>query len=70
MIMRFSLDKLVLFPSFVAFLSTAVRILSTKLENMTAVTLTCLLLDYLLVLAQVINSLWFCLNVILFVGNQ
>ena len=63
--MKFSLDKLVLFPSFVAF-----RILSTKLENMTAVTLTCLLLDYLLVLAQVINSLWFCLNVILFVGNQ
>lgn len=56
MILKFSLDKLVMFPSFVSFLSTVLRILSTKLENMIAVTLTCLLVDYHLVLAQLIKQ--------------
>lgn len=56
--MSFSLDKFMVFPSsVVALLSTSVKILSTKLEKLTAVALLpCLLSDYQLVLVQLIKQ--------------
>lgn len=70
--MSFSLDKFTAFPSsMVALLSTSVKILSTKLEKLSAVALlSCLLADYQLVLVQLVKQYWFYLNVMPFVDNR